>query len=254
MARCRIVKPEFFGDVVLSEVGIGARLLYIGLWQHMDRRGLMEYHPKLVKRDIFAYDDAITSAVIEDWVNSLVRVGRLHRIEHQGKTYLSCPTLPKHQHFHHAEKPNHLIPDLGKPEANPRPVPPIHNQLPEASPGQAPDKPEASPTDTDTDTDTDTEAVGITDKPEAPPPPLSEIQIEALGKQFGPELVVKHVWDAVAHWETKDAFQKQKTPLILTVQRYLRIEREKEKERAAEREYTPEEMERIRRIEAGGRA
>jgi hypothetical protein len=77
---------------------------------------------------------------------------------------------------------------------------------------------------------------------------LSPLQISNLEKQFGKELVKNHVEDAIALWETKDDYQKIKTPLILTVQRYLKIEREKNE--PLENKFTPEEMAKIKAMEA----
>lgn len=147
MARARLIKPAFFGDVTLSEVSRDARLLYTGLWQLMDRRGLMEYHPKLVKRDLFPYDDDVTATVVEEWVIELARINRLRVVRFDGKRYLHCPYLPKHQHFHREEKPNALIPAEVEtaPEelfpAKPRPAP----CGPGANPVPAQCEPEANP-------------------------------------------------------------------------------------------------------------
>ena len=223
MARARILKPEFFEDITLSGVSRDARLLYAGLWQHMDRRGLMEYHPKLVKKDVFPYDDDATSERVDIWVKELVTVGRLKLISHGGKTYLYCSTLPKHQHFHHAEKANRLIPALDMPGAGPSNSSEENWDKPEASPVQASDKPGIDPTDTDTDTDTEAEAEAVLVIPEDDL--LTRENLAHLYEQFGKELVEEHLKDAKACWHAKGDYFKATHLPIQTVQNYLKIER-----------------------------
>lgn len=226
MARARVVKPEFFGDVVLAEVSVWARLLYIGLWQLMDRRGIMEYHPKTVKKDVFPYDD-VTTAQIEAWVGELCAIGRLKSISVEGKLYLYAPTLTKHQHFHCNEKPNQLIPDSVLGACNPSQGSSNSDSGSVQAPGkhgastvQAPDKNDACTADTDTDTDTDTDADAEKFAP------LTQQQIKNLRKRFG-FLVDKRLSDAIFRWENYDPFRKQKTPLITSVIRSLESERDK---------------------------
>jgi hypothetical protein len=162
-----MIKPEFFGDVVLSEVSRDARLLYAGLWQLMDRRGLMEYHPKVVKRDVFPHDEDIGAADVEAWLWSLVRIGRVRVLDFDGKRYLHCPHLPKHQHFHQNEKPNALLSDdiaTKGVEVRPPPVPkppqdgPFRPTSHRRSTVPAPEQHGANPADTDTEADADSEA------------------------------------------------------------------------------------------------
>lgn len=138
MARIRYIKPEFYSDTTLSEVSIYARYFYAGLFCQMDRQGVCEADPKLLKREIFPYDDDITQAKVEQLIDELGAAGRLIRFEDGRKRYLYCPKLPEHQNFHKEEKikypftpdylrqllePHHpdTVPALGKPGANPVP-------------------------------------------------------------------------------------------------------------------------------------
>lgn len=104
MARIRYIKPEFYSDTTLSEVSIISRYFYAGLFCQMDRQGVCEADPKLLKREIFPYDDDVSPKVVDDLINELVRAGRLVRFEQGRKRYLYCPKLIEHQNFHKDEK------------------------------------------------------------------------------------------------------------------------------------------------------
>lgn len=110
MARIRYVKPDFFSDTKLSEISPLARLLYIGLWCFLDRNGLAEDDPKLLKREIFPYDDPVTQKKIATMLDELVGIGRLVRVRHESKSYIYCPNFSKHQKFHPNEKEKFAIP------------------------------------------------------------------------------------------------------------------------------------------------
>ena len=249
MARGRVIKPSFFGDVTLSEVCRDARMLYVGLWGHMDRRGVMEYHPKLVKKDVFPYDEDVGVKQIADWVNALVGIKRLYVIEHAGKQYLFGPYLKRHQHFNVKEKPNHLIPKevLEQCEHIASTVLALANGVVPAPNEHGADTPD---TDTDTDTETDTEAEAEC----ADFAPLTAENLAVLKKQFAPELLKRHLRDAIAWWEAKDAFFKSQRLPIQTVMRYLIVARDGTKQgQAPPQDFTPEQLAEIQRIEAGGR-
>lgn len=110
MGRIRYIKPAFHEDIRLAEVSRDVRLLYIGLWNFMDRDGVIEDEPRLIKRNVFPYDDDMTSGVVVELINDLCRIGRLVRVEWNGGSFLWCPTFAEHQKFHPNEKPIYLIP------------------------------------------------------------------------------------------------------------------------------------------------
>ncbi len=139
MARIRNIKPTFFEDLKLADVSIFARLLYIGLWCHMDKQGVTENSARLIKARLFPYDKKINEVTIRDAVSALVTSGRLFEFEFEDKRLILCPKFQVHQHFHNKEKPAwHFAPgfleSLGvapdKPEANPMqtPVEPLGNR------------------------------------------------------------------------------------------------------------------------------
>lgn len=109
MARTRYVRPDFFEDVKVSSLPIHTRLFYVGLWCFMDRNGLVEDEPKIIRKNIFPYDEFSLSD-ISKMIDALVSIGCLKKGEYEGKGYLYCKGLAKHQHFHKDEKPKYTIP------------------------------------------------------------------------------------------------------------------------------------------------
>lgn len=111
MARIRYVKPEFFEDTEMAELSRDARLLYIGLWCYMDKNGLCDDNPKLIKRNIFPYDDDLSVERIDALLASLMGARRIIQVQSEGKRYLWCPFFKKHQKIHPGEKTKINIPD-----------------------------------------------------------------------------------------------------------------------------------------------
>lgn len=153
MARIRYIKPEFYSDTKLSDLSIVARYFYIGLFCQLDLNGICEDDPKLLKREIFPYDDEITSAKVAQLINELVEKGRLKKLSYDGKDYLFCPKFSKHQNFHKGEKGKHAIPFELLDMTVKIPAPVQHG----ASTVQAPVQHGASTTGTGTGTGTGTE-------------------------------------------------------------------------------------------------
>lgn len=110
MARIRYVKPEFFEDTEIAELSIESRLLYIGLWTLMDRQGVYDFDPRLIKKNVFPYDDKFTAVRVSNLLAELIDRRFLTLIEHDAKHYLYCPTFSKHQKFHREEKIKYLLP------------------------------------------------------------------------------------------------------------------------------------------------
>ncbi len=57
MARIRTIKPEFWRSEQVTDCSPIARLLFIGLWNHCDDRGVHPIKPKTIKASIFPADD-----------------------------------------------------------------------------------------------------------------------------------------------------------------------------------------------------
>lgn len=104
MARIRYIKPEFFEDEKIGSISLIARHLYIALFCHLDRSGVIQYSPKLFKAKAFAFDDSITSKDVEKAIGELLKIGRFQKFDYQGQEFLFCPTFSKHQLFHQNER------------------------------------------------------------------------------------------------------------------------------------------------------
>lgn len=104
MARKRYIKPEFFGDPDLAELRIEARYLYAGLWPWMDRQGLIDADPRLIRANVFPHDEKVTAPKVRSWIDELVQHGFVIRFPHQGKTLLYCPKFSTHQRLFPDEK------------------------------------------------------------------------------------------------------------------------------------------------------
>lgn len=57
MARIRTIKPEFWRAEQVTDCSPNARLLFIGLWNFCDDRGVMPLKPKTIKASIYPADD-----------------------------------------------------------------------------------------------------------------------------------------------------------------------------------------------------
>jgi len=109
MARIRYIKPEFFEDEILAVLPERVQLLFIGLWCHMDRDGVVKYSPAVLKGKIFPHTD-IPKDQFESMIEALIREKRIHKFEYEGKTYLHCVNFSKHQMVNKNERPKYKIP------------------------------------------------------------------------------------------------------------------------------------------------
>ena len=75
--RSRNIKPGFFANDELAELGPYAQLLFVGLWCLADREGRLKDRPKMIKAQIFPYYDPKPS--IENLLNSLMDAGFILR-------------------------------------------------------------------------------------------------------------------------------------------------------------------------------
>jgi hypothetical protein len=96
MARARSIKPGFFKNEELAELGSDAMLLFAGLWTLADRAGRMEDRPKRIKAEVFPYHDCD----VDKLLNSLVRARFIVRYSVNGSRYIAIPTWSKHQNPH----------------------------------------------------------------------------------------------------------------------------------------------------------
>ena len=86
MARIRTVKPEFWTAEQVMELSPMARLLFIGLWNFCDDRGVHPVAYKTLKAEVFPADDLLSSDV-ERLVGELIAQGLLSEFEAEGRRW-----------------------------------------------------------------------------------------------------------------------------------------------------------------------
>lgn len=86
MARIRTIKPEFWTSEQIMECSPLARLLFIGLWNFCDDRGVHPVAFKTLKAEVFPADDILSSDV-ERLVGELVSIGLLGIFEAEGRQW-----------------------------------------------------------------------------------------------------------------------------------------------------------------------
>lgn len=102
--RARGIKPGFFKNEYLAELGPMTRLLFAGLWCMADREGRMEDRPKRIKAEIFPYDECDVDAMLE----ALSVRGFIERYEAGRKRYIAVLAFSKHQNPHKNERPSSI--------------------------------------------------------------------------------------------------------------------------------------------------
>lgn len=67
-----MIDPEFFSDEEVGSWSIAARLFYIGLWSCADDEGRFKSNSRLLKAQIFPYDDDIDIDKLKDEVSKKI--------------------------------------------------------------------------------------------------------------------------------------------------------------------------------------
>lgn len=96
MARIRTIKPEFWDDQKLAEMGPEVQLLYIGTWNFSDDYGVVKGDPRWLRNKIFPYG-SISQQKFDCYLHSLVTLHRLFQFEANGETFLYNPKFIEHQ-------------------------------------------------------------------------------------------------------------------------------------------------------------
>lgn len=123
MARIRTVKPGFFTSLPVASVSPRARLLFVGLFTHVDDDGRAVYEPRLIKAAVFPLDDDITASDVASDLEALERAGLVSLYTVDGRRYLLVVGFLEHQ-------------VINKPSPSKLPAPPS-SKAPEV-PGTAP--------------------------------------------------------------------------------------------------------------------
>lgn len=106
MARARNIKPGFFKNYDLADMGPYAQILFAGLWCLADREGRLEDKPRFIKAEIFPYYDCD----INGELTKLERLKLVSRYEVDGVSVILVQNFKKHQTPHNTEKASILPP------------------------------------------------------------------------------------------------------------------------------------------------
>ncbi|HEY8768748.1 MAG TPA: hypothetical protein VIP09_16065 [Dehalococcoidia bacterium] len=107
--RSRDLKPKFFRNQELAELHPYVRLLYIGLWCFVDRSGRCLDNSKLIKADVFPFENV----PVEKHLQALTDHDFIERYEVDGKRYIWVKKFLLHQHPHPHEAESELPPSPG---------------------------------------------------------------------------------------------------------------------------------------------
>jgi hypothetical protein len=120
--RARNIKPGFFKNEDLAEIGPCGQILFAGLWGLADREGKLEDRPKRIKAEIFPYYEP--DPQVDALLNQLQERGFLIRYSVGGRSYIKILNFLKHQSPHHTEKKS-ILPN---PCESPGESPEIHGE------------------------------------------------------------------------------------------------------------------------------
>jgi hypothetical protein len=104
MARARNIKPGFFKNYELADLGPLAQVLFSGLWCLADREGRLEDKPRFIKAEIFPYYECD----INGELTKLERCGFVRRYTGAGLSVIEVLNFKKHQSPHNTEKASSL--------------------------------------------------------------------------------------------------------------------------------------------------
>lgn len=128
MARNRMIKPSFWTDAKMCRLRRDIRLLYIGLWNFVDDLGVITANPEQIKNMIFPFD-GVRIDVIDKWLDELVSIGVMERLDHNGFKYFRLLNFLKHQsicrpNIKDVNIPQNELLKMKGVEANEEPTPP----------------------------------------------------------------------------------------------------------------------------------
>lgn len=102
--RARNIKPGLFKDEELADLPIEARYLFSGLWCLADCKGRLEDRPKVIKVEIFPFDENVSVAKVHHLLQLLADSGFIRRYETSSERYIHVINFEKHQNPHKQER------------------------------------------------------------------------------------------------------------------------------------------------------
>jgi hypothetical protein len=111
MAKIRGIKPDFWTDDAIVDLGIPARLLFIGLWNFACDNGHLDDKPKQIKMRILPADDCDVNALLDE----LATHGRIIR----ANGTITIPKFAAHQKPHKTWWSTCDLPECTRPDDAP---------------------------------------------------------------------------------------------------------------------------------------
>ena len=97
MPRIRTVKPEHWDDKELPNISLPAHLLWIGMWNFSDDKGVIEADPILIKSNVFPRRTDIRLKQIRQWLDQLVKARFVVPFKFDNESYYISRTFDAHQ-------------------------------------------------------------------------------------------------------------------------------------------------------------
>jgi len=108
MARIRTIKPQFWTDEKIGKLPIGARLLFIGLWNLADDEGIVLWNASYIRGQLFPYDVKITMVSIKQWMDHIASLKLVVVLEDAQKNkYGFIRAWHKHQVINRPQPTDH---------------------------------------------------------------------------------------------------------------------------------------------------
>lgn len=113
MARNRMIKPEFWGDEKIGRLTMGARLLFISMWNFSDDYGVISASPRRRLGESFENDESVSENDVKKWMKDIEKIGLIKKFEAQGKFWYFITKWETHQKIdRRSSRKNPEIPDV----------------------------------------------------------------------------------------------------------------------------------------------
>ena len=108
MPRIRTIKPSFWTDEKIGKLPVGARLLFIGLWNLADDEGIVVWNASYIRGQLFPYDVKITMVSIKQWMDNIASLKLVAVLEDaQKNSYGYIRAWHKHQVINRPQPTEH---------------------------------------------------------------------------------------------------------------------------------------------------
>lgn len=187
--RARWLKPEFFTDKKMAEMGPVAALVFQALWVIADDGGTAKSDPETLKSQVFYRWSAVTVPGVSTAFLELARSGRIIRYRVGDDEYVKIVNWDRHQNVHKPGKFRHPSLEKGvRIDANEEAEPHTSQHVPGNSAAPSPDTVRnVSPDSAAPSTPTGTSAAPL---PASPPPRLLDSKIKASSSSSAREAAV----------------------------------------------------------------